>query len=174
MSTHMNTYFVDNLLPFAFDLLITCSHVYLLWWSHVPMFTYFDVHVFLCSHASMLICSFVYLWLHTHSPVCLRAYMLGLFDDYLLLCWNALMITCSHALIFTCLRSTHMCTRGSWNVYWLGGISDCVVGRTCTQMLKWLCLNVEDIGRLEECILRCLNAHMLIWSHDHMLVCSYG
>ena len=67
-----------------------------------------------------------------------------------------------------------MNTIGSGNVYWFGGINDCIVGRTCTQMLRRLCLNVEDIGRLEVCVIGCLNAHMFVYSHDHMLVCSHG
>ena len=41
-------------------------------------------------------------------------------------------------------------------------------------MLRRLCLNDEDIRKLEVCVLGCLNTHMLVGSHDHMLVCSHG
>ena len=67
---------------------------------------------------------------------------------------------------------THVHTLRWWNVYWLEGKNDCIVGRFNTQMSWWLCLNAEMIGRLQVCVFGCFNAYMHICSHDRMVVCS--
>ena len=145
-------------------LIITYSYVHLLWCSRFSMFT--------CLDDRLLLCLLMIAYPLACMPSTLYAWTFWWLPTPMLKCFNDYMLTCIDIHMFEI--HTHVHTCGSWNVYWLGGISDCVVGRTCTQMLKWLCLNVENIGILEECILRWLNAHMLVCSHDHMLVCSYG
>ena len=112
-------------------------------------FTWVDVHMFWWLYAFR---SYAYL------PVCLHAHMLRRFDDKL---------TCIDIYMF----DIHTC--GSLNVYKLGGISDCVMGCTCAQMLWQLFLNAEEIGRLEVCLLGCINGHMLLCYHDHNIVYSH-
>ena len=98
----MFTCFIDNLLTFVFALMITSSHVYLLWWSHASMLMCCNHCMLPCLHALMITCPLTFI------PSSLTQ---GRFTDYRLLYSNAMMIACSHALIFTCLIATHMCTQ---------------------------------------------------------------
>ena len=131
------------------------------------MSTCFNDHMLLCSHAFIFTCFYFHLFRWLYAP------MFKCFYNHMPTYVNALMIAYLNALIFACLISIHMHTRGSWNVYRLGGINDHVVGLTCAQMLWWLCLNAGEIGRLEVCVLRFFSAHRLVCSHDVMLKCEH-
>ena len=161
MSTHMNTCFVDNLLTFVFALMITRSHVYLLWWSHAPIFTYLNVHM--CRWSYALMSSFFY----DHMSTYLYTFMLIHLDALMRTCP---MFKCFDDCMLTCI-DIH--TYGSWNVYRLEGISAHVVRRTCAQMVWRLCLIVEEIGRLEVCVLGYSNAQMLICLYAILIKCLY-
>ena len=103
----MFTCLIDHVLTYVLALTIIFSHVYLLSWSYVSRFTYFDVHMLLYSHAliithtSMFTCfdnhmpHFYMLWReHFHLLICLNAHMPEHFFDCMLLCSLALLITC--------------------------------------------------------------------------------
>ena len=152
----MSTYFDENMSTCLNALMLICSdtfmiesyYVNMLCWSHAMMIECFHVYVLWWSHAWKL------WWLPT--PV--------------LKCVTNSMLTCIDIHMFDI--HTHVHTLGWWNVYWLEGKNDCIVGRFNTQMSWWLCLNVEMIGRLQVCVFGCFNAYMHICSHDHMVVCS--
>ena len=83
--TCMFTCFADNLQSFDFPLMIICSYVYLLKWSHSPMLTFFDVHVFRwlyapCLYALMITChlpvSIILIWLDASMITCSYVQML--------------------------------------------------------------------------------------------------
>ena len=145
--------------------MITCSYVHMLCWSHASMFTCLDNSMLPCLHA------FIIAYPLACMPSSSNAWTLWWLPTPMLKCFNDCMLTCVDIHMFEI--HTHVHTCGSWNVYWLGGISECVVGCTYAQMLRRLCLNAEDIGKLEVCVLGYLNTHMLVCSHDHMLVCSH-
>ena len=103
----MFTCLIDHVITYVLALIIIFSHVYLLSWSYVSRFTYFDVHMLLYSHAliithtSMFTCFdnhmpyFYMLWReHFHLLICLNAHMPEHFFDCMLLCSHALLITC--------------------------------------------------------------------------------
>ena len=117
------------------------------------MSTYLDNHTLLCSHELMFTC---------FDDCMLSDHMLTYLYAFMLICF-----TCIDIYMF----DIHTC--GSLNVYKLGGISDCVMGCTCAQMLWQLFLNAEEIGRLEVCLLGCINGHMLLCYHDHNIVYSH-
>ena len=83
-------------------------------------------------------------------------------------CFDDCVLTCIDIHMFDI--RTHMHTR--WSCNRLEGISDHVVEHTCTQILWKLCLNAKEIGRLKICALGCFNTHMLVYSHDHILICA--
>ena len=89
----MFTCFIDNLLTFVFALMIICSHVYLLWWSHASMLTCFYVHVFQLSYAPMSTC------FDDHMPT--------FFYAFIVLHLDALLITCSYVQMLSWLHA-HM------------------------------------------------------------------
>ena len=109
-------------------------------------------------------------------PSCSNAWTLWWLSAPIFKCFDDCRLTCIDIYMF----DIH--TRGLWNVYRLGGISDHVVGRTCAQMLWQLFLIAKEIGRLEVCLLGCINGHMLwyyhnhiiVYSHDQMLICSHS
>ena len=82
--TCMFTCFADNLQSFDFPLMIICSYVYLLKWSHAPMLTFFDVHMLRWSYAMST-------RFNNHLPTYMYAIILIQLD--------ALMITCSYIQI---------------------------------------------------------------------------
>ena len=133
------------------SLFLGLLHLY----SHTLMFTCFDDRMLPCLYALMITC---------HLLVCRHSHMTGC------KCFDDCMLTCVDIHMFDIHTRVH--TRWLWNIYSLGGISDCVVGCTCAQILWWLCLYAEEIGRLKLCVLECLNANRLVCSHNHILVCS--
>ena len=103
----MFTCLIDHVLTYVLALTIIFSQFYLLSWSYVSRFTYFDVHMLLYSpaliitHTSMFTCfdnhmPHVYmLWReHFHLLICLNAHVTEHFSDCMLLCSHALLITC--------------------------------------------------------------------------------
>ena len=99
------------MLVFSHALLISCSHVYLLWqsyaltsiglydhifhvhilWnSHTSMCTYFVYHTLLCYHALIIVCSNVNTLLRElfQLPICLNALMLRYFVDDNMFRWS--------------------------------------------------------------------------------------
>ena len=121
-------------------------------------------HMHLSSHAMMIECFHVYVLWWSH------AWTLWWLPTPVLKCFANSMLTCIDIHMFDI--HTHAHTLGWWNVYWLEGKNDCIVGRFNTQMSWWLCLNAEMIGRLQVRVFGCFNAYMHICSHDHMVVCS--
>ena len=119
----MFTCLIDHVITYVLALIIIFSHVYLLSWSYVSMFTYFDVHMLLYSpaliitHTSMFTCfdnhmPHVYMFWreHFHLHICLNAHvtedffwlhalMFTYFVDHMFLCSHASMIVCSHVYI---------------------------------------------------------------------------
>ena len=85
---YMFTCFVDLVLTYVLALMIICSHVSWLIWSHAVMFTSYEIHKLLCSHVLIIVCSYVNMvWKElVHFPICLNAHMLGHFIDWMLLC----------------------------------------------------------------------------------------
>ena len=161
--------------------MILCSYAYKLWWKHVywpiglnaHMLRHFYDCMLLCSHVllftclddSMLPClhAFIIAYPLACMPSSLNAWTLWWLPTSMLKCFNDCMLIYIDIHLFEI--HTHVHTCGSWNVYWLGGISECVVGCTHAQMLRRFCLNDEDIRKLEVCVLGCLNTHMLVCSH---------
>ena len=107
------TCLIDHVLTYLLALMIIFSHVYLLSWSYVSSFTYFDVHILLYSyaliitHTSMFTCfdnhmPYVYmLWReHFHLLMCLNAHMP---EHFLIACSFVHMICWSHSSVFTCI-----------------------------------------------------------------------
>ena len=154
-----------------------CSYAQTLFWLHAPMFTCIVDHMLLCSHASMIVGSLMYVIFFITYPL---AYMPS--SSYAQTDWwlptpmlkyfDYCMLTCIDIYMFEIHTNVHTC--GSWNVYWFGGISDHVIGGTCAQMLRRLCLNAEESGRIEVCVLGCLNAQILTCLYGHMSTCLYA
>ena len=109
----MFTCLTDHVLTYVLALTIIFSHFYLLSWSNVSRFTYFDVHMVLYSHAliithtSMFTCfdnhmPHVYiLWReHFHLLMCQFAHMP---EHFLIACSYVHMLCWSHASMFACL-----------------------------------------------------------------------
>ena len=107
------TCLIDHVLTYLLALMIIFSHVYLLSWSYVSRFTYFDVHLLLHSHALiithpfMLTCFdnhmphvYILWWEHFHLLRCLNAHMP---EHFLIACSYVHMHCWSHASMFTCL-----------------------------------------------------------------------
>ena len=122
--------FVDQELPCVLALMVICSHVYLLRWSHAFMFTCFDIHILLCRHVLMIIHFYVHIlwWLYAWTLLWLDALMLTWFVD--------LHLYDIHK---------HVHTLGCWYVHRPGGIIDHVVGHLWAQtlwdfawILRWL------------------------------------
>ena len=103
----MFTCLIDHVLTYVLAFTIIFSHFYLLSWSYVSRFTYFDVlmvlssHALIITHTSMFTCfdnhmPHVYmLWReHFHLLICLNAHVTEHFFDCMLLCSFALLITC--------------------------------------------------------------------------------
>ena len=101
------TCLIDHVLTYVLALRIIFSHVYLLSWSYVSRFTYFDVHMLLYSpaliitHTSMFTSFdnhmphvYKFWWEHFHLLICLNAHVTEHFFDCMLLCSHALLITC--------------------------------------------------------------------------------
>ena len=145
---HMPTCLYALMLIYSDTFMIECSYVNMLCWSHAFNFT--------CPIACMPLSSYAWTlwWLPTPILKC--------FDDSMLTCINIHMSDIH----------THVHTIRWWNVYWLKGKSDHIVGCFNTQMSWRLCLKAKMIERLEVCVIGCLNAYMHVCSHDHMLVCS--
>ena len=112
----MVTCLIYHVLTYELALTIIFSHFYLLSWSYVSRFTYFDVHMLLYSpaliitHSSMFTCfdnhmPYVYLlWLeHFHLLMCLNALVP---EHFLIACSYVRMLCWSHASMFTCLEDS--------------------------------------------------------------------
>ena len=64
----MFTCLVDHVLTYVLALTIIFSHFYLLWWSYVSRFTYFDVHIVLYSHALIITHTSMFTCFDNHMP----------------------------------------------------------------------------------------------------------
>ena len=103
----MFTCLIDHVLTYVLALTIIFSHFYLLSWSYVSRFTYFDVHMLLYSPALIITHTSMFTCFHNHMP---HVYMLWREHFHLLICLNAhvtehffdCMLLCSHALLITC------------------------------------------------------------------------
>ena len=71
-------------------LLISCSHVYLLWWSYA-LSTCLDDHLLLCSYILKFTCFYVHILCWSYTS------MFTFFDNRMFLCQHALKRTCSLA-----------------------------------------------------------------------------
>ena len=164
----MFTCLIDHVLTYVLALMIIFSHVYLLSWSYVSSFTYFDVHILLYSHAliiTTLLCSHVFIIISPMSIcfdknistclcvlmlVCLNtfwlhAHMFICFVDHMLLCSHTSMIVCSHVYIL-CWSHVHLP----------------------------VCLQTHMLGLIDDYLPLCWNAlyiHMHYWSWAHICTC---
>ena len=144
----MFTNFVSHMLTCLCDLMITCSCVQMLWWTHAPMFTCFDDYTLPCLHVLTI----------KYTLACMPIWLISL---------DALMITCSHSCmssylrVLTCLV-THMST---WFDY-------CML--SCSHAWLLTCLNAYMFECLHAYMLRWSYAPMLICLDDHMLLCPYA
>ena len=109
----MFTCLIDHVLTYVLALMIIFSNVYLLSWSYVSRFTYFDVHMLLYSpaliitHTSRFTCfdnhmPHVYMrwWEHFHL---LLLHIVMWLSIFLIACSYVHMLCWSHASTFTCL-----------------------------------------------------------------------
>lgn len=145
----------DHMLTSLLTLMITYSHVYLLRW-YVQMLWWSHAPIFTYLDDSMLPC------LHALMIVCSHAYMIWLSHGHMPMCPNAYI--CLDALLITC-SHCHMLL--------------CSYVLTCLACHKCICFEDCIPPSLYAWRLKCLNAHILWWSHaskltclvDHMLLC---
>ena len=156
----MFTFFVDYMLKCLFALLITCSHVYLLWWSQTTIFICFNDHMLQCSHASMIKCFHVYMlwWSHSHMQVCFYphcSYRLQWSFVPMLTCLEAQMLDCSRAWMPTYL-----------NVHTLTCFNDYMIPCSHALMITWSHAHMLPLSHA--LMIPCYHPYMLGWLHAPM------
>ena len=137
-------------------LLITCSLLYLLWWSHAHKTTCFGDNTLICSHASMIVSAPMSRCFDDHMLTCLYAPTQICLDALMITCWHALMLSCSH--ILTCLP-THMSTR----------FNDRMLPCSHDWFLTCLDTHMFECSHTHALIITCSYAHMPWWSLAPML-----
>ena len=170
----MFTCLINHVLTYVLALTIIFSHFYLLPWSYVCRFTYFDVHMTLYSHALIITHTSMFTCFDNHMP---HVYMLWREHFHLLTCLNAhmpehffdCMLLWSYALMFTCFVD-HMLLRShaSMIVY------------SYVYILWWshvrlpVCLQAHRLGLIDDYLPLCWNAlyvYMPYWSCAHICTC---
>ena len=150
------------MLKCLFALLITCSHVYLIWWSQTTIFICFNDHMLQCSHASMIKCFHVYMPWWSYAP------MSTCFDDHILTCRYAFILTvligfndrlfpCSHAWKLKCLIA-HML--GCQHVWMFTHSHALVITWSIAPMFTCIDIHMFDIHTY---------VHTLVWWYVYML-----
>ena len=139
----------------------------------------------LCSYALLITCFYVHMlrWLYAPMSAC--------FDDQLPTCFCALMLICLYALMIT-YSNVEMLWWLHAHVHWFShfwylhtyahlndemriSLMDKVIVYLHVHSLKCFDDSIaEVIGRLEVCVLGCLNALMLVCYKHHMHVCSHA
>ena len=141
----MFTSLIDHVLTYVLALMIIFSHVYLLSWSYISRFTYFDVHILLysqaliittllCSHVLIIICPMsicfdekistclcvlILICLNTFLIACSYGHMLCWSHAPMFTCLNDSMVPCLHTLLITCPLACMPSSSYAWTHWWL-------------------------------------------------------